>query len=177
MLTLVTGPSRSGKSEWAETLAQRSGKLVTYIATAQPDPQDLEWTARLQLHRQRRNPDWFTLEVPVHLSNALMKADPDQYLLVDALGTWVANCLDYSDPAWQKELEELLRAATSFGGELTLVAEEVGWGVVPAYSSGRIFRDRLGQLTQQLGMVADQVYLVTGGHALRLDLWGEKLKS
>ncbi|HEY9645731.1 MAG TPA: bifunctional adenosylcobinamide kinase/adenosylcobinamide-phosphate guanylyltransferase, partial [Chroococcidiopsis sp.] len=33
-LILVTGPSRSGKSEWAEWLANHSHKPVTYVATA-----------------------------------------------------------------------------------------------------------------------------------------------
>ncbi|MDX1976200.1 MAG: bifunctional adenosylcobinamide kinase/adenosylcobinamide-phosphate guanylyltransferase [Pseudanabaenaceae cyanobacterium bins.68] len=177
MLTLVIGPSRSGKSEWAEVLARRSGKAVIYIATAQPNPQDLEWSARLELHRDRRDPSWHLVEVPLALSDAIARVDPCHYVLVDALGTWVANCLEQTDQVWQDCLEEFLTVATSFDGDLTLVAEEVGWGVVPEYISGRIFRDRLGRLTRCLGAIAAQVYLVTGGHVLRLDLLGERLNS
>lgn len=53
-------------------------------------------------------------------------------------------------------------------GEVIFVAEETGWGVVPAYPLGRTFRDRLGDLVRRLGAIANPVYLVTGGHALNL---------
>ncbi|MDF5732012.1 MAG: bifunctional adenosylcobinamide kinase/adenosylcobinamide-phosphate guanylyltransferase, partial [Rhizonema sp. PD38] len=55
---LVTGPARSGKSEWAETLAVRSQKSVIYVATATLDPTDTEWQQRIQQHQQRRSQDW-----------------------------------------------------------------------------------------------------------------------
>jgi adenosylcobinamide kinase/adenosylcobinamide-phosphate guanylyltransferase len=50
------------------------------------------------------------------------------------------------------------------------VAEETGWGVVPAYPLGRKFRDRLGALVRQLGRICEPVYLVVGGHVLNLSL-------
>jgi len=175
MLTLVTGGSRSGKSEWAEILAERSLKPVIYIATAMSDPNDLEWEARLQKHRDRRPQNWQTLEIPINLAEQIRLASTDNYLLVDALGTWVANCLDQDQPTWEKNIKELIEIAISCSTDLTFVAEEVGWGVIPAFSSGRIFRDRLGNLIRQLGSVADQVYLVTGGHAIKLSKLGERL--
>ena len=49
-----------------------------------------------------------------------------------------------------------------------LVAEETGWGVVPSYPTGRLFRDRLGTLTRQIGAIAHATYLVTAGYALNL---------
>jgi adenosylcobinamide kinase/adenosylcobinamide-phosphate guanylyltransferase len=49
-----------------------------------------------------------------------------------------------------------------------LVAEETGWGVVPAYATGRLFRDRLGHLIRRVGAIAHTVYLVTGGYAVNL---------
>jgi adenosylcobinamide kinase/adenosylcobinamide-phosphate guanylyltransferase len=56
-----------------------------------------------------------------------------------------------------------------------MVAEETGWGVVPPYESGRAFRDRLGNLSRELGRVADRVYLVVAGHVLDLRLLGTPL--
>ncbi|MEB3338441.1 MAG: bifunctional adenosylcobinamide kinase/adenosylcobinamide-phosphate guanylyltransferase, partial [Leptolyngbyaceae bacterium] len=53
-LILVTGPARSGKSEWAERLAIASHQSVIYVATASVDPTDLEWQARIEQHRLRR---------------------------------------------------------------------------------------------------------------------------
>jgi hypothetical protein len=70
-LILVSGPSRSGKSRWAEHLALGSGLSVTYLATGAQRPEDGPWQQRLQLHRQRRPPDWSTLEVGGELESAL----------------------------------------------------------------------------------------------------------
>ena len=47
--------------------------------------------------------------------------------------------------------------------------------MIPAYKSGRIFRDRLGNLTRQIGENATEVYLVTGGYALPLKAMGYPL--
>jgi adenosyl cobinamide kinase/adenosyl cobinamide phosphate guanylyltransferase len=66
-IVLVTGPARSGKSEWAEALAAQSKKSVIYIATSTIDPQDQDWQARIEQHRQRRPADWRLWEVPVDL--------------------------------------------------------------------------------------------------------------
>jgi adenosylcobinamide kinase / adenosylcobinamide-phosphate guanylyltransferase len=175
MLTLVTGAARSGKSEWAEILAGRSQKPVIYLATAMSDPTDPEWTEKLQKHRDRRSSDWKTIEVPMELAAQIRLTVPDKYLLVDSLGTWIANCLEQDSALWERTLENLIEAAIACPADLTFVAEEVGWGVIPAFSSGRLFRDRLGNLMRQLGSVADRVYLVTGGHAIDLSNLGERL--
>ena len=70
---------------------------------------------------------------------------------------------------------ELLERLRSSLAHVILVAEETGWGVVPAYPSGRLFRDRLGMLSRQIGSISDTVYLVTGGHVLNLSELGRKL--
>ncbi len=49
---LVSGPARSGKSEWAETLAMQSGKAVVYIATATQNSADAEWNQRIEQHQK-----------------------------------------------------------------------------------------------------------------------------
>ena len=61
--------------------------------------------------------------------------------------------------------------------DLVFVAEETGWGVIPAYPLGRLFRDRLGSLIRQLGAICQPVYLVTGGHVLNLSVLGTPLPS
>jgi len=175
MITLITGASRSGKSEWAELLAKRSLKSVIYIATAMSDPNDSEWEVRLQLHRDRRPSDWQTVEVAIELTDHIKLATSQDYLLLDALGTWVANCLDQDQFSWDQTVTHFFAAAIACPADLTIVAEEVGWGVVPAYHSGRLFRDRLGHLIRQLGAIAQDVYLVTGGHAISLNKLGERL--
>ena len=174
-LILVTGAARSGKSEWAEMLAIESGKAVTYIATATIDPADVEWEARILRHQQRRPATWRTVSAVADLAGIIHRSEPSDCLLVDSLGTWVANLLDRSDAEWENWTQELLDRLTTSLGTIILVAEETGWGVVPAYPSGRLFRDRLGMLTRQIGSIASTVYLVTGGHVLNLSQLGTKL--
>ncbi|OUL23138.1 bifunctional adenosylcobinamide kinase/adenosylcobinamide-phosphate guanylyltransferase [Nostoc sp. T09] len=172
---LVTGPARSGKSEWAETLAMQSGKAVVYVATAAEDPADEEWQKRIQQHQKRRPLEWSTLCVSVELTATLAEVKPNTCLLVDSLGTWVANLLEQDEISWEKTIAEFLETVQLVAADMLFVAEEVGWGVVPAYATGRKFRDRLGSLVRQLGAICDTVYLVTGGHALNLSTLGSPL--
>jgi len=175
MLKLVIGGARSGKSEWAEHLARTSGLPVTYVATAQDYPDDPEWQKRIKMHQQRRPPDWQVHLIPVALAEFLGRCAAGQTVLIDSLGTWVSNCLVQGEADWQKTQASLITHLDSCPSQVIVVCEETGWGVVPAFPSGRLFRDRLGELTRQIGAIATAVYLVIAGYALRLDHMGEKL--
>ena len=131
-IVLVTGPSRSGKSAYAEHLtarfAHQSARSVVYIATAQANPEDAEWQARIEQHRLQRPQDWRVLEVPTELPNALAANDDTHVYLVDSLGTWVANWIEADDERWQTQVEHLLNALGRCSTDVVLVAEEAGWG-------------------------------------------------
>ncbi len=176
-LILITGPARSGKSEWAETLAKQTGKSVTYVATATVDPTDREWVERIEQHRRRRPVDWTTVQQPIDLAGTILASPASSCLLVDSLGTWVANLLEQDEVTWEKTLRRLIDSLAVAKSDTILVAEETGWGVVPAYAAGRTFRDRLGTLVRLLGANSDAVYLVTGGYVLNLTEIGFPLPS
>lgn len=176
-LMLVTGPARSGKSEWAEALALESGKQVIYVATAQLDPTDREWQSRIEQHRERRPSHWKTVEVPVDLGGMIQSAGKDDCLLIDSLGTWVANHLEEDETVWLEILQLLLARLRETAATVILVAEETGWGLVPAYPAGRLFRDRLGNLVRKVGAIANPAYLVTGGYVLNLNALGVPLPT
>lgn len=177
---LVTGPARSGKSEWAEALAhqrQQAGQQVTYIATAATNPDDTEWQARIQQHQQRRPPTWRCQEVPIALAETIQQATPKDCLLIDSLGTWLANVLEQDEPVWMATQHHLCQALEQTQSDVILVAEETGWGVVPSYPIGRLFRDRLGTVTRNVGAIADETYLVTAGHILNLTQFATPLSK
>ena len=48
------------------------------------------------------------------------------------------------------------------------MTNEVGWGVVPAHPSGRLFADLLGRLNQEMAAASDEVVLLVAGRPLRL---------
>lgn len=185
-LTLVSGPARSGKSEWAEKLAaniaENSGKSVIYLATAIIATDDPEWQLRIKEHQNRRPPDWQTINVPQALSAVIADfAQRESCLLIDSLGTWLTNFLETDQLTWEKIVDELLNTLQQVlqhgNCDLIFVSEETGWGVVPAYPVGRLFRDRLGSLTRKIGAIAHPVYLVTSGHVLNLSNLGISLAN
>jgi adenosylcobinamide kinase/adenosylcobinamide-phosphate guanylyltransferase len=99
-------------------------------------------------------------------------------LLVDSLGGWLTGRLDeagcWTDrPGWaeqvRKEIGELVTAWRQAVRPVVAVTEEVGWGVVPATTSGERFRDLLTQLNQRICEESERVLLVVAGRVLDLD--------
>ncbi|GAA3047841.1 bifunctional adenosylcobinamide kinase/adenosylcobinamide-phosphate guanylyltransferase [Actinokineospora globicatena] len=172
--TLVLGGTRSGKSAHAEGLLRGDGP-VDYLATARRDPGDAEWSARIAEHVARRPAHWRTTEVPVAsaLAAFLRSADPgDPPILVDDIATWVTGVLD--DTGWDRAnrpitvMDDLVAAVAQCRARLVLVSAEVGLGVVPSTSAGRLFRDELGALNADLAAQCDEVLLLVAGIPLRL---------
>jgi adenosylcobinamide kinase/adenosylcobinamide-phosphate guanylyltransferase len=176
-IIMVTGPARSGKSEWAEVLALTSHQPVTYIATSTIDPEDQDWQDRIAQHQQRRPENWRVWEVQVDLVGAIASATAEDCLLIDSLGTWLANLLDQDEETWHQTVIALVESLNQTSSTVILVSEETGWGIVPAYPLGRQFRDRLGFLTRQVGTVADAAYLVVAGYAVDLRLIGVPIEK
>ncbi|HTJ26341.1 MAG TPA: bifunctional adenosylcobinamide kinase/adenosylcobinamide-phosphate guanylyltransferase [Candidatus Limnocylindria bacterium] len=183
MTTLILGPVRSGKSARAQTLAQAGGKRVIFAATAVDDPDDVEMRDRIGRHRRERPTAWTTVETAgahgTDLETVLREAPPDACVLIDALGTWVAAQLlawpDFTDhdaveaaAALDARGLALARALAESRADTIVVAEETGWGVVPASPLGRVFRDVLGRLSQRVAAQADRVELVVAGFAVDL---------
>lgn len=174
---LITGAASSGKSELAEILAAKTLKSVTYIATAKADKSDREWQAKILKHQQRRPATWKTLNLTTNLASYVDRALASECLLIDSLGTWVANFLASDCLQWQQICDFLLFSLENTSASVILVGEETGWGVVPAYPLGRLFRDRLGTLSRRVGNVVDTTYLVAGGHVINLSILGEPLNK
>ncbi|SFL25524.1 bifunctional adenosylcobinamide kinase/adenosylcobinamide-phosphate guanylyltransferase [Lysobacter sp. cf310] len=168
MRTLILGGARSGKSALAERLAARSADVV-YIATAQA--RDGEMAARVAHHRQRRPAQWCTLEEPLALAAALREhAREGRCVLVDCLTLWLSNLLDEAQAAdrYEREREALLQSLPSLPGEIVLVSNEVGLGVVPLGELTRRFVDEAGRLHQHLGTRCERVLFVAAGLPLAL---------
>lgn len=169
---LILGGARSGKSAYAEKLANESCLKVTYIATAQI--YDAEFGARIQHHKDRRPADWLLVEEPHYLAQTLSRlAVPNQCLIVDCLTLWLAQwiCADCNPPkksSWQAEREALLKLLPTLTGSIILVSNEVGMGIVPLGEINRQFQDEQGRLNQAIARVCNQVTFVAAGLPLTL---------
>lgn len=166
MRHLILGGARSGKSRYALTRAAAGGRDVVFIATATAG--DAEMAARIEHHRAERPAAWRTVEEPLALAAALTRAAaPDRCLVVDCLTLWLANLM--ADAArLDPELEALLACLPGLPGELLLVSNEVGLGLVPTTALGRRFRDEQGRLNQALAAVCERVTFVAAGLPLVL---------
>jgi len=158
-LTLILGGARSGKSRYAESLIAELPPPWTYVATAEAG--DAEMAERIAAHRARRGTQWQTIEAPRDLAAAL-KSCHTTPVLVDCLTLWLSNLLlaEADIEADITGLEQALMAATT---PLALVANEVGYGIVPNSALGRRFRDLQGLLNQRIAARADRVVLVVAG--------------
>ncbi len=190
-MTLVTGPVRSGKSAFAARLARRQGDAVTFVATARRDPEDLQWQARLARHARERPAAWVTFEsaglTPAQQRVPFERAARHDVLLLDALGTWLDDRMHARRGDWEDALAleaqldadaaALAATLSASRAHVIVVAEQVGWDVVPVAPSARIFRDVLGRLTRRLAAEADRVYLVVAGYAIDLCAYGAPLEA
>ncbi|UQU63285.1 bifunctional adenosylcobinamide kinase/adenosylcobinamide-phosphate guanylyltransferase [Couchioplanes caeruleus] len=164
---LVLGGIRSGKSAFAEALVA-SAPSVRYVATAVGGEDDPEWRGRIEAHQRRRPQSWTTEETgadPARLAVLLAEAKPDDTLLVDDLGGWVAGLLD---PANQPNddvatVTALAEAVRSCAARVVVVSPEVGLSLVPATPVGRAFADALGTANQALADACDRVAFVVAG--------------
>ncbi|RAO75654.1 bifunctional adenosylcobinamide kinase/adenosylcobinamide-phosphate guanylyltransferase [Dyella jiangningensis] len=168
MRTLILGGARSGKSALAERLAKASGHEVVYIATAQP--RDEEMAARIAHHRSHRPASWHSVEEPLALAAALKAhARPGRCVLVDCLTLWLSNLLGDEDTArFERERDALLDVMPSLTGQVLLVSNEVGLGVVPLGELTRRFVDEAGRLHQALSTQCETVLFVAAGLPLAL---------
>jgi len=163
MKQLILGGVRSGKSRVAERLAMASGLPVTYIATATAG--DEEMRARIDHHRAQRPEAWQVVEEPLALAAALRAhAATGHCLLVDCLTLWLTNLLCSDDAgALAREREALLATLPSLPGDIILVSNETGLGIVPADPLSRRFCDEAGRLHQVLAALCDRVIFTVAG--------------
>jgi len=175
---LILGGARSGKSRYAETLAHASGLPVTVIATA--EALDAEMTARIRRHQDDRPAGWRTVETPVTLAATLREEARDgRCVIVDCLTLWLLNLMTGAEnlpeppdashlPQLQAERAALLDSLPALPGQILLVANEVGLGLVPETPLGRLYRDEAGRLNQALARVCERVSFVAAGLPLAL---------
>lgn len=194
--TFLIGGARSGKSSLATRWSLSRANEVCCIVTATVS--DAEMASRIAAHRSQRPAHWRVREEPVHLGAAIRtEAAAGTLLLVDCLTLWSANCLWPPVPlagpstglsaqpcagpsassagtaspdlaGWRLERQDLADALRDYRGEIILVSNEVGMGIVPENAAARLFRDEQGSLNQAIAALCDEVFLVAAGLPLAL---------
>ncbi len=169
-LVFVTGGARSGKSRYAQRLAEACPGSLLYVATAGIG--DAEMAERVARHRQERGERWRTLEEPLALADTLPAAATGHGgILLDCITLWLSNLFfQHQEDAGRVlvDLDRFLAVVPGLAAPLFLVSNEVGGGIVPENRLARRFRDLAGEANQKLAAAADEAWLVVAGLPLRL---------
>lgn len=168
---LILGGARSGKSSLAQKRAASltNGSNIIYIATATAG--DSEMAARIQHHKQNRPTEWQVVEQPIYLADTITQHDkPNTVILVDCLTLWLTNLLCNANTSLlAQQKNALLSVLLQPQGNIILVSNETGLGVIPADPLSRQFVDEAGWLHQQIAQQANRVtYCIAGlEHSLK----------
>jgi adenosylcobinamide kinase/adenosylcobinamide-phosphate guanylyltransferase len=167
-LILVGGGARSGKSDFALTLARTLGKRRLFLATALAG--DEEMAERIRRHRQTRGADFTTIEEPRAVPEVLAGQTGYHVVVLDCLTLWISNMLleGMKSEAILERVDELVAVLGKSGMHAVLITNEVGMGLVPETPLGRVFRDVAGLAHQRLSKAADEVYFAVLGTMLRI---------
>jgi len=165
---LILGGARSGKSGYAQELADIPNKSVVFAATA--EPLDEEMKVRIEKHKNSRPATWRTVELPTGLGMTLDTIlSGGETIIVDCITLLVSNIMGKHENAALaeddviKEISELIDCMQRKRCTFIIVSNEVGLGIVPDNDLARAYRDILGKANRMLAQYATDVYFMTAG--------------
>jgi len=177
---LIIGGARSGKSRFAQELAPKLGEPVLFVATAEAG--DEEMRRRIEEHQRSRPAAWSTLEITTHIGNQIVQnIGGAKVVIVDCITLLVNNI--FSQHSYQtdeqidasliekevtNEISELVECINRVDASFIMVTNEVGTGLVPVSSVGRLYRDLLGKANQMLAGHSDEIYLMVAGLPIQI---------
>ena len=173
-IILITGGQRSGKSTYAEELALSLADNPIYMATAHI--WDDEFRHRVEIHQQRRGPQWTNIEEEKELSRHDVAG---RVVLIDCCTLWATNFFcppvaegeEFKTTPVEEALDGLKTEFDKFTAQdatFIFVTNEIGLGGTPANIVQRQFTDLLGWFNQYVASKADEVYLMVSGIKVKI---------
>lgn len=168
-ITMLTGGVKSGKSNKALELSA-SYNAKTFIATAEAFDDELR--QRIARHKTERDASFTTLEAPLDLAEAMLKADAEDspVIIIDCLTMWINNLLYHRNikNAEAPEIEAFLTALNHVAASVVIVTNETNLGFMPTHKSARVYGDILGCVNQKTAALAHKVIFMVSGLPLYL---------
>lgn len=165
-IILITGGQRSGKSRYAQKLAETRSEKPVYLATARVWDED--FANRIKRHQNDRGKQWTTIEEEVHLSKNNFEG---KTVLLDCITLWLTNI--YHDNKYNVELalSQAKKEWAQFTRQnftLIVVSNELGMGVHPENETARKFADLQGWMNQYIAQEANSVILMVSGIPVKI---------
>lgn len=162
----ISGGQRSGKSSFAEKLAEEYTDCPIYLATARSWDEDFE--KRIQRHKKDRGEKWQTIEEDKKIEKFNLEG---QTVVLDCITLWLTNIFhdhEYHLDESLKEAKEIWDKFSSQRFRLIVVSNEIGMGLHASDESTRHFVDLQGWMNQYIAKSANKAYVLISGIPLRL---------
>ena len=161
--TLVLGGARSGKSWYALEVGESLGESLDRVFVATGVGFDEGMRERIARHRADRDSSWRTVEEAVEVWDVIARECREgRVVVLDCLTLWLNNLMLEGRDV-ESDLTRLVESLEGVTGELILVSNEVGLGLVPDTELGREFRDLHGRMNQAVAGVCDRVLFMVAG--------------
>ncbi|MCK9618160.1 MAG: bifunctional adenosylcobinamide kinase/adenosylcobinamide-phosphate guanylyltransferase [Lentimicrobiaceae bacterium] len=165
-ITFITGGTRSGKSSFAQKMAEAGSKNPVYLATARV--WDENFRRRIKRHQNDRGPHWVNIEQEKVLSACDVEG---QTVLLDCITLWLTNIFFDNQFDADRSLEEAKSEWDRFVQKemnLIVVSNELGMGVHPVEESARKFADLQGWMNQYIAQQSGEVFLMISGIPVKI---------
>lgn len=165
-ITFITGGTRSGKSSFAQRLAEEKSANPVYLATARIWDDDFK--NRVNRHKADRNENWQTIEEEKHINNLQLK---NRTILLDCITLWLTNIFHDNQFNIEKSLSEAKQIWNDFtrnNSDIFVVSNEVGMSIHPEKEVARKFSELQGWMNQYIAASSDHVYLMISGIPLKI---------
>ena len=168
-ITFITGGQRSGKSSFAQSLAEQHSASPIYLATSRH--WDDDFTKRILRHQREREESsegWQTIEEETKLNTLALSG---KTVLLDCVTLWLTNIFHDNQYALEPSLNEARTIWDSFIDQpftLFVVSNEIGMGLHGVDASARRFADLHGWMNQHIASTAQTVFTVFSGIPLKL---------
>ncbi len=162
----ISGGQRSGKSDFAQNMAEELSVNPTYLATAKA--WDKEFEKRIERHKASRGEHWYNIEEKRYISQLALDG---HVVLMDCVTLWLTNIFGDCNFDLQLSLSEAKKEWDLFCQKeftVIVVSNEIGMGVIPLEKSTRKFVDLQGWMNQYIAASADEVYTLISGIPLKL---------
>lgn len=166
-LHLITGGQRSGKSRYAQALALQKSERPVYLATARIWDDDFK--ERVIRHKNDRNENWESIEIPVFISEAGIAG---KVVLLDCITLWLTNLFfDFQKLSVDEILQMAIKEFDKFilpEADFLVVTNEIGMGGHGENETARKFTDLQGWMNQYIASKANEVTLMVSGIPVKI---------
>ncbi|TXD52488.1 MULTISPECIES: bifunctional adenosylcobinamide kinase/adenosylcobinamide-phosphate guanylyltransferase [unclassified Polaribacter] len=166
MIHYISGGERSGKSSYAQKIAEAISENPIYLATSRI--WDADFQKRVDRHISDRDERWTTIEEEKNISGVISDKST---VVIDCVTLWITNF--FVDTKYdtkialelaKKEIEKLIK----IDANIIIISNEIGMGLHATTESGRKFTELQGWINQFIAKKADKATFMVSGLPLKL---------